>query len=263
MKLQTKIYRYVIEAGIDLNQLLRFAKPMFSFGREYRKFKVEVERETPEFPISACYPRIWDSTSNAGTASGDYFHQDLYVAQRIFKSGTKRHVDVGSRIDGFVAHVATFMPIEIFDIRPVESKVNNIIFRQADMMDSESCEKESCESLSCLHALEHFGLGRYGDPLDSRGHLKGFESLHRLLKPNGVLYFSVPIGTQRIEFNAHRVFSLSYLLSMIEGRFTIEEFSYVDERGDLHVDVPLNEENVSSNLNCRYGCGIFILRKTV
>ena len=34
----------------------------------------------------------------------------------------KRHVDIGSRLDGFVAHVASFREIEVLDIRPL--KVN-------------------------------------------------------------------------------------------------------------------------------------------
>ena len=71
---------------------------------------------------------------------------------------------------------------------------------------------ESTDSLSCLHALEHFGLGRYGDPVDYDGYLKGFDNLYRILKPGGRLYFSVPMGPQRIEFDAHRVFSMAYLL---------------------------------------------------
>lgn len=32
--------------------------------------------------------------------------------------------------------------------------------------------KNSTDSLSCLHTLEHFGLGRHGDPIDPEGHIK-------------------------------------------------------------------------------------------
>ena len=34
-------------------------------------------------------------------------------------------------------------------------------------------EIEPVDSVSCLHAIEHFGLGRYGDPIDVFGHIKG------------------------------------------------------------------------------------------
>jgi hypothetical protein len=39
------------------------------------------------------------------------------------------------------------------------------------------------DSISCLHALEHFGLGRYGDRLDPNGHETGFLKLLDMLKP--------------------------------------------------------------------------------
>ena len=129
------------------------------------------------------------------------------------------------------------------------------------MMNMNSDMSECCDSLSCLHALEHFGLGRYGDPIDFNGHLSGFDGLFKLLKPGGVLYFSVPIGPQKIEFNAHRVFSVQYLLDMFADRFSVEGFSYVDDRGDLIEDVALESDGLRKNFGCSFGCGIFELRK--
>ena len=88
---------------------------------------------------------------------------------------------------------------------------------------------KSCDSLSCLHALEHFGLGRYGDPVRWDGYLIGFNNLLAVLKPGGKLYISVPIGRPRIEFNAHRVFSLSHLLKMFADQLRVDNFSFVDD----------------------------------
>jgi hypothetical protein len=122
--------------------------------------------------------------------SGHYFHQDLVVAQKIFEAQSRRHVDVGSRIDGFVAHVATFRPIEIMDIRVVKSKVPNISFLQGDLMKPSDIRSDS---LSCLHKIEHFGLGKYGGPIDPQGHLKGFENLVDMLEKGGTLEISFPI----------------------------------------------------------------------
>jgi hypothetical protein len=121
--------------------------------------------------------------------------------------------------------------------------------------------KECCDSLSSLHAIEHFGLGRYGDIIDIDGHLKAINNLYEMLKPNGKFYFSVPIGKQRIEFNAHRVFSIKYLLKILGDKFIIDAFHFVDDKGDLFENANLSEESVNSNFECNYGCGIFELTK--
>jgi len=170
-------------------------------------------------------------------------------------------VDIASRVDGFVAHVAVFREIEIFDIRPINSKVRNIKFVLADLMDQGSAYENYCDSISCLHAIEHFGLGRYNDPIDADGHLKGLKSICKILKSGGKFYFSTPIGPQRIEFNAHRVFSIHYLLQLFKDDFELMSFSYVDDAGDLHENQILTEQQIKSNFNCHYGCGIFELKK--
>lgn len=128
-------------------------------------------------------------------------------------------------------------------------------------MDPQLNLSDYCDSISCLHALEHFGLGRYGDKIDYRGHLKGWQNIYNVLKRNGKLYFSVPIGEQRIEFNAHRVFSLTYLLKMINDRYQIDSFSYVNDAGDLIKNAELRNESIKKNFSCHYGCGIFELTK--
>jgi predicted SAM-dependent methyltransferase len=129
------------------------------------------------------------------------------------------------------------------------------------MMDDSLNLKDYCDSISCLHALEHFGLGRYGDRIDYQGHILGWNNIYKILKKGGKLYFSVPIGKQRIEFNAHRVFSLAYLLKMIEGRYQINSFSYINDAGDLIKNAKITEETKKNNFFCHYGCGIFELTK--
>jgi hypothetical protein len=141
------------------------------------------------------------------------------------------------------------------------NKIQNIVFIQADLMNPVNHLNDYCDSLSCLHALEHFGLGRYGDPLDIQGHLRGFENLSKILQQNGILYLSVPIGKQRIEFNAHRVFNIDTVLTMAKSQFELIGFSYVDDLGDLHENINLDDQQREFNCGCYYGCGIFELRK--
>lgn len=243
-------------------KFFRFLRHAPSMLGELRELKAQARMSAHKFPLGKLNPYPHEKKQQSGTAKGHYFHQDLLVARRIFESHPERHVDVGSRVDGFVAHVAAFRNIEVLDIRPMDSNVRNIQFKQANLMSPPPEMVGYTDSLSCLHAIEHFGLGRYGDPIDFEGHLKGLDSLYRILKPGGTLYLSCPIGPQRIEFNAHRVFAVEYLLSLFEGRFKLRNFSYVDDRGDLHENADMTADMIDANFGCRYGCGIFELVKT-
>jgi hypothetical protein len=71
----------------------------------------------------------------------------------------------------------------------------------------------------------------------------------------------VPIGEQRIEFNAHRVFSVAYLLSLMEGHYAVDSFSYINDEQKLITGAALDKEAVENNFGCHYGCGIFELTK--
>ncbi|QSA98302.1 DUF268 domain-containing protein [Methylococcus sp. EFPC2] len=243
-------------------QGLRTLRGLILFFRDYLTLKKQVPLAVKEFPFGALFPCIEDRFDEGGVAKGHYFHQDLLVARRIFQNEPKTHVDVGSRIDGFVAHVASFRPIKVVDIRPLSNKVPNIEFVRADLMaDLDQSLVDSCDSLSCLHALEHFGLGRYGDTVDYDGYVRGFDNLYKIVKPGGKFYFSVPIGPQRIEFNAHRVFSVDYLMECFAGKYRVDFISFVDDRGDLHEHVQYEQKDLAGNFGCWLGCGIFELTK--
>jgi hypothetical protein len=244
--------------GVEPARLAATLRGAPAFVRAWARYRAAHEGSGREFPISRLYPFFADHETEAGDARGHYFHQDLLVAQWIFERRPDRHVDVGSRVDGLIAHVATFMEVEAIDIRPVQTNARNIRFRQADFMGDVSALEASTGSLSCLHALEHFGLGRYGDPLDYYGYLKGWENLHRTLRSGGTLYFSVPIGAQGAEFNGQRVFATRYLLELMADKYALEAFACVDAAGDLWLDADPHDPKMSEG---RGACGIFRLRK--
>lgn len=82
-----------------------------------------------------------------------------------------------------------------------------------------------------------------------------------MLKSGGMFYFSTPIGEQRIEFNAHRVFSVGFLLSLFTDDYELKSFSFIDDNNHFHPEAKLNDENIKNNFGCTYGCGIFELQK--
>jgi SAM-dependent methyltransferase len=248
--------------GFDGKRFLEALSPKKTswYERDFTELKKQKGNDATFF-IGTPFPIITDKDDQGGVMKGHYFHQDLFIARKIHEAKPVKHVDIGSRTDGFIAHVASYRQIELLDIRPIESSVKNISFRQANLMELPEDLLNYTDSISSLHAIEHFGLGRYGDPIDYWGYLKAIQNITMILKQSGTFYFSVPIGPQRIEFNAHRVFSLAYLQDLLNKHYMITSFSYVDDAGEFYEDIDLTDEMIANNCQCNYGCGIFILKK--
>ena len=241
-------------AGINLYQLASLRRLPRYIG-DWRRY--ERLRSNGAFPAKTRYamPILVDYATQAGVVTGHYFHQDLWAARKIFLARPERHVDVGSRLDGFVAHLLTFMPVTVVDFCPLDHRVHGLTFVQGDMTRL-NFPDGSIESLSCLHALEHVGLGRYGDPIDPDGWRRALAELARVVKPGGHLYFSVPVGgPERVRFNADRVFAARTIPAALPG-LRLLEFSLVgdDERLYEQVDVTLADRQ-------SLGCGLYVFRK--
>jgi SAM-dependent methyltransferase len=250
---------------------------LFAFGFNSRNFYYSVKglplfcynfilikkqlKKSKDFSIKRLYPILGEHLMESGTMRGHYFYQDFIVAQKIYHNNPEKHIDIGSRIDGFVAHVAVFREIEIFDIRMQSSNLKNVKFTLCDLMDKQAINIDYCDSISALHSIEHFGLGRYGDSIDINGHKKALDNIYQTLKKGGIFYFSTPIGDQRIEYNAHRVFSIGYLLELFSEKYELISFSFVNDNGLLFQDAEFTINNINSNFGCNYGCGIFELKK--
>ncbi len=255
-----RLYTILKLFGFDPLVLINNLRDLPFYFFDYSKIKKQKGHDS-KFYFGNNYPILGERFSESGTMSGHYFHQDLFIARKIFVNNPKRHLDIGSRTDGFVAHVAVYRKIEIINIRNQTSKVTNIIFRRADLMQLPDDMINAYDSISSLHAIEHFGLGRYGDPIDYNGYEKAIINITKILQTGGIFYFSVPIGPQRIEFNAHRVFSVRFLLDLFKNCFTLNSFSFVDDNGDLFENVELTQIEINRNYGCHYGCGIFELIK--
>ncbi len=101
-------------------------------------------------------------------------------------------------------------------------------------MNKNSAQNIITDSISCLHAIEHFGLGRYGDPFDPTGHIKGFNNFIHMLKPDGNLNISFPIGKQNeVHCHAHRVFRQEDIFTWAEN-IRFNQFNYFLMLNKLH-----------------------------
>lgn len=209
-------------------------------------------------------PCLHDRYEEGGATKNEYFWQDLLVARWIFDAKPQRHVDIGSRVDGFVAHVASFRNIEVFDVRPISTHIPGVVFKQADLMRSDGLPSAGmgyCDSLSCLHALEHFGLGRYGDPIDPIGHERGIANMALLLTRGGTFYLSTPIGRERVEFNANRVFDPRNIIRLAESHgLQLQQLTVIGDGGDAR-EVQVTAETMRAIAETTYNLGIFVFSK--
>lgn len=132
------------------------------------------------------YPILFEYRTTAANLDAHYFLQDIWFAKRVIKANPSEHFDIGSRVDGFLAHLLSAeINVNMIDIRPFGIETEGVSFTQGDATDLSNIETNSIRSLSSLHVVEHFGLGRYGDAVDPAGWRKGLNAMQRVVAPGG------------------------------------------------------------------------------
>ena len=246
---------FSVQFGVDPKSMFRFFCGLPRYIRDLIRFR------SGYFGRLEIMPCLHDRYGEGGMINNEYFWQDLLVAKMIFKAKPVRHVDIGSRVDGFVSHIASFREIEVFDVRPIMAQIPGVIFRQADLMKPLEGMNGYCDSLSCLHALEHFGLGRYGDLINPKGFEDALANMACLLKENGVFYLSVPIGIDRVEFNANRVFNHQIIINLAnQNSLKLTKVMVIKQGGRVEEFAP-DESQLNVLSNQRYTLVIFIFLK--
>lgn len=246
----------------DIDYNLKLAKEIFTeemyeticreFGRiannwvaeDAKQFDAMNTRETMRIREEYQYPIFTDKFEQAGNINS-YFWQDLWAARKIYEGNPKEHFDIGSRVDGFISHLLSFRNnIHLIDIRPLERTIEGLNFIQSDATVLENIMDNSIESLSALCSLEHFGLGRYGDPIDPDACYKCFDAIEHKVKHGGDIYLSVPIGKEHIEFNAHRVFYASTIVENFSQCQLMEFSSTYDGYIEYGVDINKYDDEI-------------------
>jgi uncharacterized protein YciI len=72
-----------------------------------------------------------------------------------------------------------------------------------------------------ISSFEHDGLGRYGDPIDPNGDLQAMVEMESVLSEGGVLLLAVPVASEALVWNAHRIYGRRRLGLLLE-RWTVE-----------------------------------------
>ncbi len=244
----------VLSPVIDARAVSRGLRALLhypTFILEYLRYRMLSDEHVT---LGDLYPCLHDRDSKSQSGRGHYFYQDIWALSRIVERMPKKHVDVGSRIDGFAGQLSAICPVEYIDIRPVELGLKGFNMLEGSLLQLPYADG-LIPSLSCLHVIEHVGLGRYGDPVVAHGSRKAAEELIRVLAPKGCLLVGIPIGRERVAFNAHRVFSPFTVAGWFRD-LNLVEFSVVTDEGQFRRNANLNDY-----IKQEYACGLFLFEQ--
>ena len=183
--------------------LLQNVNRYYLYLKDYRAFK-KISKNNNRFSIlwNNRFPQILDKTKET-LFDPHYIYHPAWAARIITKINIKKHIDISSTLH-FSTILSAFIPVEFYDYRPANIRLDNFISKEGDLL-SLPFPDDSVESLSCMHTIEHIGLGRYGDKIDPDGDLKALKEISRVIAPSGNFIFVTPIGKPKIYFNAHRI----------------------------------------------------------
>jgi hypothetical protein len=213
------------EFGLDPKKTFSALAGLWWFTADLLKYKsTSKENRLQILPVFS------DKHASSGNADGHYFWQDLICAKWIFEDSPGNHLDVGSRIDGFIAHLLTFMNVHQIDVRMNPTQIEGLTTVVADLTRNFQESKVKYSSVSSLHSLEHFGLGRYGDTLNPVGHELGLINLSSFVSSGGFLYVSYPVGDGVVQFNSQRLLPADWATKILKD-FSLLQFVAIPWRG--------------------------------
>ncbi|CAG1012645.1 hypothetical protein ANAEL_04464 [Anaerolineales bacterium] len=227
----------------------------FRYAAAFSRFHKAAKRARDRFGLPKWkerYPCLGEDTETTFFDS-HYIYHPAWAARIVAQIQPAVHIDISSSLT-FCSIVSAFVPVEFYDYRPAPLDLENLNCKHGNLTKLPFAG-ESVESLSCMHVVEHIGLGRYGDPLDPDGDVKAIAELKRVLAKGGSLLFVTPVGTPKIRFNAHRIYSCEQIMSYFNG-LHVEQFALVDDNGRLFINADPSYANRQE-----YGCGCWWFKK--
>ncbi|OLE57514.1 MAG: hypothetical protein AUI36_14575 [Cyanobacteria bacterium 13_1_40CM_2_61_4] len=205
-------------AGLRLSRRPKAEAVPDAFVREYRAALARLRANAPSWSI---YEHFYHE---AGPHPDHYRDRECaFAAGHLATIRPDTVLDIGSyRL--FVLGMLASYRVTTIDVRPRDplSPRETVLTCDAKALD---LPDESFDAVVSLCALEHFGLGRYGDAFDLHADSKAMREMRRVLKPGGYLILTTNITGARpaIVFNAHRVYSHGHLGELCEGLEPVEE----------------------------------------
>jgi SAM-dependent methyltransferase len=244
-----------------LRKLARVVKDHIKSCRAIRQYRLEEKQfieagGTSRFPHYSHYPCLTDKNASI-PFERHYFYHPAWACRVLRDISPVIHIDISS-IFSFAGNISAFFPTIYYEYQPPKVELEDLSADRIDLC-ALTFPDNSVQCLSCMHVIEHVGLGRYGDPLDPDGDLKAASELARVLAPNGHLLYVSPMAEfPRLEFNAHRVYSYSQVLSMFPTLEVVEFACVRDDETQGGLIRHASENLLKGQVNA---CGCFHFRK--
>jgi len=195
------------------------------------------------------------------------FYEYAFVIETLLKNARSgmKILDVGSArtvLASVMAKLGNYVTCTDFQ-KTGNMALDNINYVQCDIIKgSADLKTEHFDFVTCVSTIEHVGLGRWNDPEDVSGDIKGMRTIHSLLKVGGLLALTLPIGIAEVVFPAHRVYNKSRLNKLFEEFMVKESLFYRMEKSDQ--DFVKCEESAAFGFGrdgSNYNLGCYLLEK--
>lgn len=204
-----------------------------SFKRKYTHYLEQCRNDSRGFDVIEAF------RYDQGTHPGTYVdYECTFAAYFLSRMMQRNHVprfprilDIGS-YRHFILGLLSHYYVTTVDVRERQAATDHETTVTGDAKRL-ALPDQSFDALVSLCAIEHFGLGRYGDDFDLDADRTALEEMKRVLKPRGALIFTTTItrAKPQLAFNAHRIYNYPMIESFCEGLRLEGEFLYLSKKG--------------------------------
>jgi hypothetical protein len=214
-----------IQGAVDPRNFLQIPKEIGRYVKDWQKFHTSSDRQ-----LNVKKLPIFFENNNTSVFDPHYVLQAYWATKQLSKGNQQAslHIDISSHIQ-FIAQLSAIIPVVQLEYRPPDINLDNLNHISGNLLQLPFADN-SVLSMTCLHAIEHIGLGRYGDPIDKEGCWHALSELKRVTAKGGRLLISVPVGKSTTYFNAGYVFKAQDIVDFFFG-FKLSDYSYVDDAG--------------------------------
>lgn len=177
----------------------------------------------------------WDFDRVAKKGQSYYKQTDsfLYSALEQYDIRDKEVVIIGSEMPWYECVFSYYGgKVTTIEYRDVDCQIPGLTVMTPDEFNANPKKFDVAVSIS---SIEHDGLGRYGDPIDPNGDLKAMEKIKELLKPEGLLFFSVPVGSDALVWNVHRIYGRTRFPLLTKGWEILGKYGFGDDLFDANL----------------------------